>query len=79
MKARVHKDFDRNRLSPHFVYESYDEKTKLFFNRGSIGFVLQGWPLVGATLQAQNEISEFLKEEDNLPGGASFQVIMCIN
>lgn len=76
MKANTHNDFDRNRLSSHFVYESYDETNQLFFNRGSIGFVLKGWPLVGASMQEQGEISEFLKEEDNLSQGAAFQVIM---
>ena len=57
MKADIHKDFARNRQSPHFVYESFDEETGLFFNRGSIGFVLHGWPLVGTSLQAQDEMS----------------------
>lgn len=76
MIAQTHKDFTRERLSPHFVYESYDPKTRLYFNRGSVGFVLKGWPLVGATLQVESEVSEFLKEEENLPAGASFQVLM---
>lgn len=72
----VDSDFSKHRLSPHFVYESYDAERKLFYNRGSVGFVLQGWPLVGANLQAQGEIAEFLNEEDNLPAEASFQVLM---
>lgn len=76
MRPDVHADFVKERLSPHFVYESYDSDSKLFYNRGSVGFILQGWPLVGASLQAQGEISEFLKEEENLPQGASFQAIM---
>lgn len=76
MRPSVHNDFSKERLSPHFVYESYDDESKLFYNRGSVGFILQGWPLVGTTLQAQSEISEFLKEEENLPQGSSFQVIM---
>ena len=76
MRAAIHQDFNRERLSPHFVYESFDPDPKLFFNRNSVGFVLEGWPLVGATIQAQNEISEFLKEEDNLPAGASLQILM---
>jgi conjugal transfer ATP-binding protein TraC len=76
MLSDTHKDFQRYRLSDHFVYESYDEKSKLFFNRGSIGFVLSGWPIVGASLQAQGEVAEFLKEEDNIPAGTSLQVMM---
>ncbi|KJV73244.1 F pilus assembly Type-IV secretion system for plasmid transfer family protein [Orientia tsutsugamushi str. UT76] len=46
MNASIHKDFDRERFSKHFVYESYDDETQLFFNRGSIGFVLLAWPLL---------------------------------
>ncbi|KJV57493.1 F pilus assembly Type-IV secretion system for plasmid transfer family protein, partial [Orientia chuto str. Dubai] len=75
----IHKDFDRERLSKHFVYESYDEETQLFFNRSSIGFVLLAWPLVGATVQAQNEIAEFLKNDENLPAESSLQVLMIGN
>lgn len=76
MLAKVHEDFRRERLAPHFVYESYDETSGLFFNRASVGFVLVGSPLVGASLQAQSEIAEFLKDEDNLPCGSSIQVLM---
>jgi conjugal transfer ATP-binding protein TraC len=76
MLAKVHEDFRRERLAPHFVYESYDESTGLFFNRASVGFVLLGSPLVGASLQAQSEIAEFLKDEENLPCGSSIQVLM---
>jgi conjugal transfer ATP-binding protein TraC len=76
MRPDVHADFVKERLSPHFVYESYDSDSKLYYNRGSVGFILQCWPLVGASLQAQGEISEFLKEQENLPQGASFQSIM---
>ena len=58
MIPKVHKDFRRDRLSPHFVYESFDAKSGLFFNRGSIGFVLEGWPLVGTEITAQGEMAE---------------------
>jgi conjugal transfer ATP-binding protein TraC len=76
MQANIHKDFDRERLAKHFVYESYDEDSQLFFNRGSVGFVLMGWPLVGTSVQAQGEIAEFLKNDENLPAGSSLQVLM---
>ncbi|KJV54857.1 F pilus assembly Type-IV secretion system for plasmid transfer family protein [Orientia chuto str. Dubai] len=68
----IHRDFDRERLSRHFVYKSYDEETQLFFNRRSIG--LLAWLLVGATVQAQ--IAEFLKNDENLPAASSLQVLM---
>ncbi|KJV80649.1 F pilus assembly Type-IV secretion system for plasmid transfer family protein [Rickettsia hoogstraalii str. RCCE3] len=48
----------------------------MFFNRASVGFVLLGWPLVGTSLQAQGEIAEFLKSDENLPAGSSFQILM---
>ena len=32
----IHPDFQRERLSPHFVYESYDAESGLFFNRDSV-------------------------------------------
>ncbi len=76
MRDQVHQDFARERLAKHFVYESYDEDSQLFFNRGSTGFVLLGWPLVGTNLQAQGEIAEFLRNEENLPVGSSLQVLM---
>ncbi|MFP3034684.1 MAG: TraC family protein, partial [Candidatus Tisiphia sp.] len=50
MHADIHKDFTRTSLAKHFVYESYDQDSGLFFNRASVGFVLLGWPLVGASL-----------------------------
>lgn len=76
MLTPIHKDFRRERLSPHFVYESYDPASRMFLNRGSIGFVLEGWPLVGTDLTAQGEMAEFLKDPETVPEGASFQVSM---
>ncbi len=75
-KEQVHKDFSRERLSPHFVYESYDPELELFFNRGSCGFVLIGFPIVGAELSAEGEIAEFIQNKENLPEGSSLQVLM---
>ncbi|KJV71557.1 F pilus assembly Type-IV secretion system for plasmid transfer family protein [Orientia tsutsugamushi str. TA763] len=34
------------------------------------------WPLVGASVSAQNEIAEFLKSDENLPAESSLQVLM---
>lgn len=76
MLAKVHSDFARERLAPHFVYESYDSESGLFFNRASVGFVLIANPLVGANVQAQGEIAEFIKDEENLPADSSLQVLM---
>lgn len=36
-------------LSEFLPYESFDEKTQLFFNQDSLGFVIETMPLVGAS------------------------------
>ena len=76
MAKNIHSDFVRERLSPHFVYESYDEESGLFFNRGSVGFVLIANPLPGADLTAESEIADFISNTDNLPDGSSIQILM---
>lgn len=76
LAKNIHPDFQRERLSPHFVYESYDATNGLFFNRGSIGFVLIANPLPGADLTAEGEIADFIANNENLPDGASLQTLM---
>jgi conjugal transfer ATP-binding protein TraC len=71
----IHPDFQRERLSPHFVYESYDEESGLFYNRGSVGFVLIANPLPGADLTAEAEIADFIANKENLPNGSSIQIL----
>jgi conjugal transfer ATP-binding protein TraC len=66
----------RARLSPYFVYESYDQESGFFFNRGSVGFVLIANPLAGTELTAENEIAEFIANSQYLPNGSSMQVLM---
>ncbi len=72
----IHPDFQRERLSPHFVYESYDQESGLFFNRGSIGFVLIANPLPGTDLMAECEIADFIANVENVPNGASIQILI---
>lgn len=72
----IHPDFQRERLSPHFVYESYDAESGLFFNRGSVGFVLIANPIPGADLTAETEIADFIANSENLPNGASVQILL---
>lgn len=72
----VHRDFQRERLSPHFVYESYDESNGFFYNRGSIGFVLIANPLPGADLMAEGEVADFIANSENLPDGSTLQILM---
>ncbi len=64
------------RFAPYLVYESYDPQTRFFINRGSLGFVLHGLPLVGIGLREQHEITDFLSEPQNLPDGAALQVTL---
>ena len=47
LAKNIRPDFQRERLSPHFVYESYDVESGLFYNRASVGFVLVANPLPG--------------------------------
>lgn len=73
---KLNAEFQRPCLSPYFVYESYDEESGFFFNRGSTGFVLIANPLAGTELTAENEIAEFIGNSGNLPNGSSLQVLM---
>ncbi len=61
-------------MSDLFPYESYDPKTQLFYNRDSIGFVLETLPLVGASEEMQKEISSLFQYI--LPEGSSLQVML---
>lgn len=55
-------------------YESYDEKTKLFINKNSIGFVLEANPLMGAGDKVHNQLERLIK--NLLPEESSIQFIM---
>ena len=57
-------------------YESYDPADGLFLNRETTGFVLQGEPVVGASLADQEQLSDFFRQADNLPEGSSFQFLL---
>lgn len=64
------------RLHHLFPYESYDPTTQLFYNQDSTGFVLIGNPIVGASLDDQQQINQFFRQEQNLPEGASLQFLL---
>ncbi|MDC0864369.1 TraC family protein [Rickettsiaceae bacterium] len=76
LAKEIHKDFQRERLAPHFVYESYDKETGIFFNRNSLGFVLIANPLAGASITAQGELADYIASSENLPDGSTLQVLM---
>lgn len=64
------------RLHHLFPYESYDPTTQLFYNQDSTGFVLIGNPIVGASLDDQQQMNHFFRQEQNLPEGASLQFLL---
>lgn len=57
-----------------FPYETYDEKTQLFRNQDSIGFVLETLPLTGASEEMQKEVSSLFQYI--LPEESSLQTIL---
>ena len=57
-------------------YESYEPDTQLFYNEDSTGFLLIGQPIVGASLEDQQQMNQFFRQEQNLPEGASLQFLL---
>lgn len=57
-------------------YESFDPKHKIFYNKGSTGFVLLAAPIVGASLDDQGQIANFFAQEKNLKEGTSLQFLL---
>src|SRR4051812_4822711 len=61
-------------LANLFPYETYDEKTQLFRNKDSVGFVLETLPLTGASEEMQKEVSSLFQYI--LPEESSLQTIL---
>ena len=66
--------FDQYPLSSLLPYESYDPETHLFFNKKSIGFILENSPLTGAGEQTIQILSNILT--DVLPAGTDLQLLV---
>jgi conjugal transfer ATP-binding protein TraC len=64
------------RLRTLLPYEGYDPETKLFFNKGTTGFVLIGDPLVGASLKDQGQMADFFRQDHHLVEGTSLQFLL---
>ena len=64
------------RLHELLSYESYDPTTQLFYNQDSTGFVLLSNPIVGSSLDNQQQIAEFFRQNANLNEGASLQFLL---
>ena len=65
---------DFYKLCDLFPYDAYDPKTKLFYNQGSIGFVIETAPLVGASVEMQKEVSNLFALA--LPEESSLQILL---
>jgi conjugal transfer ATP-binding protein TraC len=55
-------------------YDSFDEKTQIFYNTNSLGFVIETTPLVGCSQNMQKEISNIFNLI--LPEESSLQVVL---
>ena len=49
-------------LSDYLPYRSYDAKSRLYYNQGSIGFLFETTPLIGGDDRAVNILSQLLSE-----------------
>lgn len=65
---------DQSMLSSLLPYESFDEDSALFFNKRSVGFVLEVSPLLGSSDEIENILSSLLT--DRLPAGVDLQFLM---
>jgi len=66
--------FEENSLSSLFPYEQFDEKSGLFYNENSVGFVLETIPLVGSTEEMQRELQGLFQTV--LEEGSTLQVLL---
>lgn len=64
------------RLHDILAYESYDPATQLFYNQDSTGFVLLANPIVGSSLDDQQQIAEFFRQNAHLNEGTSLQFLL---
>ena len=64
------------RLREFLPYEAYDERTGLFYNRRTTGFVLQGAPLVGCSLSSQSQLADLFSQKSFLKEGVGLQFLL---
>lgn len=63
-----------HKLCDFLPYDAFDPRTKLFYNHDNLGFVIETAPLVGASSEMQQEISNLFAF--SLPEGSSLQVLL---
>lgn len=60
-------------LSSWLPYRSYDQKSRMFINTASIGFVLEMSPMMGADEKSGELLTQFLS--DAVPAGCEIQIV----
>ncbi len=63
-----------SKISDLLPYDAYDSSTKLFYNRESVGFVIETAPLVGASSEMQKEVANLFALA--LPETSALQVML---
>lgn len=64
------------RLHQLLPYESFDPQSQLFYNPGSTGFVLLANPIVGSSLDDQQQLASFFRQNAHLTEGTSLQFLL---
>lgn len=67
-------DMDYPHIRDLLPFADYMSEEKIFINKGSIGFVLESQPLIGANEQVVNSLEALLQE--SVPRGTPLQVLM---
>ncbi len=69
--------FHEHSMSELLPYEVFDEKTGLFHNRDTKGFLLETIPLEGLSEESMDMLTVFL--QDKLPTGSTFQLLLIVS
>jgi conjugal transfer ATP-binding protein TraC len=72
--AEANRFFKIYPLAELLPYESYDADSELYYNRQSVGFILETQPLLGANEETITLLNSLIA--DSLPVGAVFQVLL---
>lgn len=72
--AKINEFLQTYALTTLLPYEAYDDESGLYYNRASIGFVLEASPLSGATEETITILNGLIA--DSLPTGATLQVLL---
>jgi conjugal transfer ATP-binding protein TraC len=66
--------FSKDTLANILPYKAYDDETGVFINKGSLGFVIEATPLIGADDATQKEITSIF--QDVMEEGSSVQCLL---